>query len=51
MLLPFLFLMPDVKPHCFYYYLLQQTEDGRCYCQVADGMATVGWLTGGCCTR
>ena len=23
-------------------------EDGRCYCQVADGMAIVGWVTGRC---
>ena len=35
----------DVMPH---YWPVTATEDGRCYCQVADGIATAGWETGRC---
>ena len=36
-----LFFVADVKPHFLLH--VTATEDGRCYCQVADGMATPGW--------
>ena len=36
----------DFKPHFFLH--VTATEDGRCYCQVADRMATAGWVTGRC---
>ena len=35
-----LFFVADVKPFLLH---VTATEDGRCYCQVADGMATAGW--------
>ena len=39
----YLFFVAGVKLH--FYYLLHVTspEHGKCYCQVAVGMATVGW--------
>ena len=35
----------DVKPHVWN---VTATEDGGCYYQVADGIATAGWMTGRC---
>ena len=42
MLLPFLYFVADGKPHMLH---VTEFEDGRCYCQVADGIATAGWVT------
>ena len=35
----------DVKPHDWH---VTATEDSRFYCQVVDGIATAGWVTGRC---
>ena len=39
MLLPFLYFVADGKPYKLH---VTAFEDGRCYCQVADGIATAG---------
>ena len=38
-----LLFVADGKPQKVY---VTAFEDGRCYCQVADGIATAGWVTG-----
>ena len=40
-----LLFVADGKPQKVY---VTAFEDGRCYCQVADGIATAGWVTGRC---
>ena len=41
MLLPYIAVV-DAKPHTLH---VTAFEDGICYCQVADGMPTAGWVT------
>ena len=40
-----LLFVAHVKPHNLH---VTAFEDGRCYCQVTDGIATAGWVTGRC---
>ena len=40
-----LLFVAEGKPHKMH---VTAFEDGRCYCQVADGIATTGWVTGRC---
>ena len=47
MLLPFFYSYVCGRCQATYWHVTA-TEGGRCYCQVADGMVTVGWVTGGC---
>ena len=42
MLLSFFYFVADGKPHTLH---VTAFEDGRCYCQVGDGIATAGWMT------
>ena len=41
-----LLFVADSKPHKLH---VAAFEDGRCYCQVANGMAIAGWVTHRCC--
>ena len=38
------FIVTDGKPHKLH----AATFEGRCYCQVADGIATIGWVISRC---